>query len=206
MTRILMLLLAGLVATLPTAVRAEDPAPPKPTVRVFQDLIAAVADSLFAAPGVSGNTSVRIALEPAAHAWYLETAVHAAARAHGLAPRETSAVRYDARVGVEHIGVTYEDARRTWMFGGQIMDRAVRLAGTVKLVDRETGTILVSRTFVTMERDTVSVVGCESLESPGIPATHAVAPPAGAFSSLVEPLVLIGSVAVAVYLLFSVRN
>ena len=206
MTRILMLLLAVLAALLPATVRAEDPPPPQPTVRIFQEMIGAVADSLFLAPGLARPATVRITIEPATHAWYLETSVHASAQAHELTPTEAAAARYEARIGVEQIGTVYEDARRTWVFGEQIMDRTVRLAGTLKLVEKGTGAILISRPFDSLVRDTVAVVGCESLESPGIPPTHAVAPVSGAFSSLVEPVVLIGSVAVAVYLLFSVRN
>lgn len=205
MTRIFVLLLIGIVALLPATSRAEDP-PPMPTVRVFQELISAVADSLFAMVPPAGNATVRASVQPSAHAWYLETAVLAAARARGLAPSEGAATHYDARIGVEQIGVTYEDARRTWMFGEQIMDRTVSVAGSIKLVEQGSGAILASRPFAASVRDTIAVVGCESLESPGIPATHGILPAPGAFSSLVEPLVLVGSVAVAVYLLFSVRN
>jgi hypothetical protein len=206
MKRILMLLLAGVAAVVPATVRADDPPAPKPTVRVLQEMMTAVADSVFAVPAPPGNATVRSAVQPAVHAWYLEHAVHASARAHGLVPSEAAAAQYDVRFGIEQIGVTYEDARRTWLFGEQVMDRTVRLAGTVKLVEEGTGAILVSHPFTSTLRDTVPVVGFESLESPGIPATHGVAPPSGMFSSLVEPVVLIGSVAVAVYLLFSVRN
>ena len=206
MKRILMLLLAGVAAVVPATLRADDPPAPKPTVRVFQELMSAVADSLFTVPATPGNATVRSVVQPAAHAWYLEHVIHSSARAHGLVPSEDTAAQCDARFGIEQIGVTYEDARRTWIFGEQVMDRTVRLAGTVKFVEVGTGAILVSRPFTSSVRDTVPVVGFESLESPGIPSTHGVPPPSGMFSSLVEPIVLIGSVAVAVYLLFSVRN
>ena len=206
MPHILMLLLTVLAAMLPATVRADEPLPPRPTVRIFQEMIAAVADSVFLAPAVSRPATVRIAIEPATHAWYLETAVLASARAHDLTPAEGSATQYEARIGVDQIGTVYGDVRRTWMFGEQIMDRTIRVAGTLKMVEKGTGAILLSRPFDAVARDTVAVVGCEALESPGIPATHAIAPASGAFSSLIEPIVLIGSVAVAVYLLFSVRN
>jgi len=44
------------------------------------------------------------------------------------------------------------------------------------------------------------------LETPGIPATRGALPSPGVFSSLVEPVVLVGSIAVAIVLLFSVRS
>jgi hypothetical protein len=46
----------------------------------------------------------------------------------------------------------------------------------------------------------------ESLENSGIPATHGVIPKEGLFSTFLEPLVAIGAMAVAVYLLFHVRS
>jgi hypothetical protein len=206
MKRILVLLLAGLVFTMPAKVRADDPAPARPTLHILQDLLAAVADTVFTAPAAAPNSTVRYVIQPPAHAWYLEQSLHTSARAHGLVPVESPGGQYDVRFGIEQIGVSYEDVRRTWIFGEQVMDRTVRLAGTVKFVEQGTGAILFSRPFATTFRDTISVVGAETLESPGIPATHGVAPASGLFSSLVEPIVLVGSVAVAVYLLFSVRN
>jgi hypothetical protein len=206
MKRIFVLLLTGVVAVMPAPARADDPAPPRQTLHILQDMMSAVADTVFAVPAATQNASVRTTIQPPAHAWFLEQSVHTSARAHGLVPAESAAPQYDVRFGIEQIGVIYEDTRRTWIFGEQVMDRTVRLAGTVKLVEQETGTILLSRPFTTAVRDTVPVVGIEALESPGIPATHGVAPASGLFSSLVEPIVLVGSVAVAVYLLFSVRN
>jgi hypothetical protein len=127
-------------------------------------------------------------------------------RSRGLIPSESADVRIDAQFGIEQMSVTYENARRTWLFGEQIVDRCVTLNSSVKLVEQGTGAIPLARSFSVTLRDTVPVVSLESLETPGIPATHAIAPASGFFPSFVEPFVLIGSVAVAVYLLFSVRS
>ena len=206
MKRILVLLFAGVVALLPAPVHAEDTPGPKPTLRILQELMAGIADTAFTVTGAPQAATVRCSIQPPAQAWYLEQSLHASALARGLVPTEATDARYDVRFGIEQIGVTYTNARRTWVFGEQVMDRAVQIAGTVKIVDQGSGAILASQPFVSAVRDTVPVVGIEYLESPGIPATHSVPPSAGLFSSLIEPVVLIGSVAVAVYLLFSVRN
>jgi hypothetical protein len=54
--------------------------------------------------------------------------------------------------------------------------------------------------------DVVEVSLIESLENPSVPQTHGVFPPEGFFAGWAEPLVLLGAVAVAVYLLFTVRS
>jgi hypothetical protein len=203
---IIMILMAGVVVTLPTPVRADDPHPFRPNLRLFQEEMRSVADSVFAAVSFPPDSTVRTTIHPTVHAWYLEQQVIDAARSRGLTPSEAPDARIDAQFGIEEMTVTYENARRTWLFGEQIVDRRVTLNGSVKLVEQGTGSIPVARTFSVTLRDTVPVVSLESLETPGIPATHAIAPASGFFPSFVEPFVLIGSVAVAVYLLFSVRS
>lgn len=206
MKRLLVLLFAGVVSVMPTPVRADDAPAPRQTLRVLQDLMAGVADSALAIPGAPVDATVRLSIQPALHAWYLDRSVSDAARTRGLVPTESLDARYDIRFGIEQIGVTYANVHRTWVFGEQVMDRNVHIAGTVRIVEKASGTILADRAFHSTTRDTIAVVGAEELETPGIAATHGVFPSSGLFSSLVEPLVLIGSVAVAVYLLFSVRN
>jgi hypothetical protein len=206
MKRIIMILMAGVAVCLPTPVRADDPHPFRPTLRLFQEEMRSIADSVFAAVTSTGDSTVRTTIHPAVHAWYLEQQVIDAVRSRGLIPSESADVRIDAQFGIEQMSVTYENARRTWLFGEQIVDRCVTLNSSVKLVEQGTGAIPLARSFSVTLRDTVPVVSLESLETPGIPATHAIAPASGFFPSFVEPFVLIGSVAVAVYLLFSVRS
>lgn len=206
MKRIIMILMAGVVGCFPTLVRADDPHPVRPNLRIFQEQFRSIADSVFAFIPSATDSTVCPTIRPPVHAWYLEQQVIDAARSRGLTPSASADARLDAEFGVEQISVAYENARRTWLFGEQIVDRCISLSGSVRLVERGTGEILVARSFAFATRDTVPVVSLESLESPGIPATHAVAPASGFFPSFVEPFVLIGSVAVAVYLLFSVRS
>jgi len=55
-------------------------------------------------------------------------------------------------------------------------------------------------------RDTIQVSQVPLLEDPNVPVTQGTLPAEGFFSSLAEPLIMIGAVAVAVYLLFTVRS
>ena len=75
-----------------------------------------------------------------------------------------------------------------------------------KLVDDRSGVITLNREFREELHDTIRVSAIPSLEDPGVPLTQGALPPEGFFSSLVEPLVMLGAVAVAVYLLFTVRS
>ena len=174
MKRIIVILMAGVVSCLPTPVRADDPHPLRPNLRIFQEQMRMVADSVFAAIPSPPDTTCRYTVHPAVACMVPRATRHSMLHAPtdsmpvGVCQRTTGrAVRHRTV-----IGRTYENARRTWFFGEQIVDRCVALAGSVKVVEQGTGTILVARSFTSSVRDTVPVVSLESLETPGIPATH----------------------------------
>ena len=206
MKRIIVILIAGVVGALPAPVHADDPHQLRPNLRVFQEEMRLLADSVFASVRSAPDTTCRFTVQPALHAWYLDQPVIDAVRSRGLTPLGSASAHLDATFGVERLAVSYENPRRTWVFGEQIVDRVISMAGSVKVVEQTTGAVLVARSFTSSVRDTVPVVSLESLETPGIPATHGLAPGSGVFPALIEPLVIIGSVAVAIYLLFSVRS
>jgi hypothetical protein len=54
--------------------------------------------------------------------------------------------------------------------------------------------------------DTVDASDLDRIEQPGLPVTRADVPPSGFFDTLAEPLIAISAVAVAVYLLFTIRS
>jgi len=95
--------------------------------------------------------------------------------------------------------VTLEDVRHDGFLGPSIVDRIVQLSGTAK---GEGGYFEFSRAL----RDTVRLSSIERLASPALPFTRMTPPSRGFFDNLIEPLVVLGSVGVAVYLLFAVRS
>ncbi|MBP1656968.1 MAG: hypothetical protein H6Q31_1569 [Bacteroidetes bacterium] len=184
---------------------AEESASSRPTLHIMQDMMTSAADSLFALIPSSGLTVQTTLLPPATH-WYLEQPALDALRKRDLVPSQSPDADYLAEFGVTRGGVLYENLRRTWFLGSQIVDRSVHLTVWMKLVERKTGTVLAARESMRSFTDTVDVADVETLETPGIPATRGALPPAGLFGSLVEPVVLVGSIAVAIVLLFSVRS
>jgi hypothetical protein len=75
-----------------------------------------------------------------------------------------------------------------------------------KLVDKQTGILMVNKEFREVMVDTVRMAEIPTLEDPNVPQTQGTRPSEGFFSSLAEPLIMLGAVAVAVYLLFTVRS
>jgi hypothetical protein len=102
--------------------------------------------------------------------------------------------------------VSYDDVRRDGFFGEKVVSRTVQVAFSVKVVDRRAGTHLLVQDFSEEATDTIGLSQIQEVENPNISVTRGTLPAEGFFTSLVEPLVVLGSIAVAVYLLFHVRS
>jgi hypothetical protein len=115
---------------------------------------------------------------------------------------DSSGLRFELAITEAH--VLLEDPRRDGFLGSRIADRVVVLGGTAKMVGEGAGSAYceLSRS----SRDTVRLSGVEGLESPALSFTKATMPRQGFFDNLIEPLVVLGAVGVAVYLLFAVRS
>jgi hypothetical protein len=198
-------ILLGALAASPVV--AQDGRRPVPTtIGVSQVLADTIARRAFAQLPPSDSSSVAVTLLPAGEAWFLEEAVLKAARASGYVPEYSAATRYAAEFGITDLHVELVNPRRPGLFSGRLVDRTVALTLWGKIVDRTTGQLVIGETWHEQRTDTVLVDELERLETPGVPGTRGVLPPEGLFSSFLEPLILLGAVGVAVYLLFTSRS
>lgn len=183
----------------------DEPASRVPTnLEIFQKLSRRVGDSI--AVFVNRGDSVRVTLRPLESAWYVEGVVRQAFTEGGRFPTQSLSARSEVELGLVRAHVEYANVRRPGLFGTKIIDRTLSVEFVVKVVDSRSGEIVVNRTFVQSATDVVDASDVEKLENAGIPATRGTLPREGFFSTLVEPLVAIGAIAVAVYLLFHVRS
>ncbi len=86
------------------------------------------------------------------------------------------------------------------------MDRIVTVALHVRTVNQAAGGIVLSREFRKESSDVVYLSEIDEVENPAIPLTHGKIPVEGLFSTLAEPLIVVGAIAMALFLLFSVRS
>lgn len=204
--RMLCCVAVAMVALGANGIAGDEPAAPRQTLVVFQDLMRRVADSLFASLPASPSPATRFSLLPISTYWFLEQPVHEALRLRSGVPSTSPDADFIAEFGVTRSLVTFENLRRSWFLGAQTVDRVVELTVWTKLLDRSSGEILVARESAALFKDTVWVSDVDALETPGVPATKGAMPSPGLFSSLIEPVVLVGTIAVAIILLFTVRS
>lgn len=152
------------------------------------------------------SSSVAVTMLPKESGWYIEGAFLAELAKRGLHTAPAGSARYAAEIGLSDARVEYSDIRRESFLGPKTLKRRVYLQLSAKVTVQPAGTLVLAKEFQEESPDTIRLSDIERVESPHLPVTRGKIPGEGFFSNFAEPLVLIGAIAVAVYLLFSVRS
>jgi hypothetical protein len=136
--------------------------------------------------------------------WPLEQDFVGAIAPAGKPDTGSAALPVKVELGILEPRVLFEEPRRDGIFGPKIIDRVVRLSVRAKIEVPARPALF--QEFTREARDTVLLSELERLETPGLLMTKGTAPSQGFFGDLLEPLILLGSLGVAVYLLFAVRS
>ncbi|MGA9116622.1 MAG: hypothetical protein WB626_07600 [Bacteroidota bacterium] len=176
----------------------EEPPPggPPTNLEVIAALAREAGDSVRMMLGGWGARSVGLRVLPEADSWMVASAFWTGLEA-GAGPGNDSSDLL-AEFAVRALPVAYG--------GGDPMERRVELAAGVMVRERVSGRTLLLRDFHLVRRDTVGVRELEGIENAAVPASRGRRPEEGLLSGFVEPLLLMGAIGVAVFLLFRVRS
>jgi hypothetical protein len=203
--RCLAVIVAGISVT--PGLLAQDPAPAVPTnMRVYQSLAASLGDSLALLVVSADSPRVAVTVAPADVAWFLQDPVEKPFRLRHCVISTVDSARFAAEFGAVELHVQYSNLRRNGIFGSRVLDRSVVLLARMRLVDRVGGTVLMSGERKGGYTDTIGLSQVEGVEHAAVPCTHGTIPAEDFFSGIAEPLVIVGAVAVAIFLLFTVRS
>ena len=154
----------------------------------------------------SDSSRVVIQIFPKESGWYVERGVLRGFTAGGLQPVASGNAAYVAEFGISKLHVRYENVRREGIFGPKLIDRKVYVGMSVKVTDQHSGAVLISNTMEDEIGDSIQMSDVASVESAHLPVTMGALPREGFFSNVAEPLIALGSIALAVFLLFHVRS
>jgi len=204
--RSLVPLLAVLLLAAASPCAAQEDVSVTTNLRAYQLLATRIGDSLSAQIREADSVRVLLTVKPDATSWLVQGGI-----AQGLQKRGHSVVvampaAFQAELGILELHVAYGNVRAEGLFTGKVADRDVLVNTNARLVDQRSGVVVLNREFRETLRDTIRVSDVPMLEDPNVPVTQGTPPGEGFFSSLVEPLIMLGAVAVAVYLLFTVRS
>jgi hypothetical protein len=188
-------------------VLADDGQPAAKNLSIIQSLAEKAAEEvgLSFPPRDTGFVLLRIA--PHEYGWTLElgiTRVFDRQNYRVVSAAESAQVVVD--IGIDDAGVVYRNPRRDGFLGSRIVDRTVRLTLLAKVTDAERESVLLLREISRQDTDVVRLDEIDQLQTPGIPMTRGEPPPQGVFDTWLEPLVLLGAIAVGIYLLFTMRS
>lgn len=184
----------------------ENEEPPVSNLDLIRALALRVGEEVGAAIHGTDSLSVGVTVFPRESAWYVESAVLQGLEGYPLKVTSGGADSLRAEFGIGGMGVVYTDIRRDGLFGTKLVDRKIDLLLSVKVVDVRSGVILLAREYARDTSDTIRLDQVAEVESPLLPVTRGKVPAEGLFADAVEPAVMLGAIAVAVYLLFSVRH
>lgn len=98
--------------------------------------------------------------------------------------------------------VSYGDIFRNGLFGSYFLPRKIKISGNYSIKNNS----FIYKEFHYNFLDTVKVDSIKVLENSSYLFTQGDVPPEPFFSSLFEPLIAIGTAAIAVYLFFTIRS
>ena len=178
---------------------------PPTTLSVYQSLSAEALGEAFTGLQAPESLKVAVTVEPVGAYWFVEGALMRELRQRGL-QLVPAGERWTLTCAVKEAQVRYTDVRRDGLLGSRVVNRTVSLALWLRVSDRDQAQYLVDRELQLQRTDTIDVSDVSRVEHPEVAATRGVVPSEGFFSSWLEPLIMVGAVGVAIFLLFTTRS
>lgn len=172
-------------------------------VRMLSEKIGAVAGRMLAGPD---STTVKLSVYPRELAWYIDGGLTKGLSQQGCQVVASETARHSAEFGLIDIDIEYSNIGSHGLLGPRVVNRRITETLSAKLIDQRSGVVISSRDMREEASDSIELSQIDRVESPYLPLLRGALPPEGFFSNFAEPLILLGSVAVAIFLLFKVRS
>lgn len=150
--------------------------------------------------------NVDLSVFPKETAWYVESSVGEGLQSMGFVVRQDTAAPLAVAFSLNNARIEYSNVRKDGLFGSKLVDRKIEIELTGKFTDRKSGSVVWDSGREQSVVDTIELSELSRVENPTIAITRGTLPREGFFSNLAEPLILLGAIAVAVFLLFNVRS
>ena len=179
-------------------------------VEQLQRIVRTTVEKVVQAAGFQPGVRLRIRSMQDENSWLVDQSIQEVLISHGITVIMDN---HGDSAGVEgyldiipvHLGVRYLPAFRDGLFGTAYAPRIVEGKFATSVVWKN-GTVHSATTYTEAVTDTIAVSVLASIEHPTYRAARGEPPASGFLDSLLEPIVIIGTLAVAVYLLFTVRS
>ncbi|MEW6702218.1 MAG: hypothetical protein AB1298_05820 [Bacteroidota bacterium] len=101
-------------------------------------------------------------------------------------------------------GIEYKNSFSSGLFGGTVLERKAMFAGSYLIV--KSNNMIQPFEYAAAKTDTIKLEEISALENQTLPFTQAKIPAQPLLTSLLEPIIVVGTLIVTVILLFTVRG
>jgi hypothetical protein len=184
--------------------------PPPTNVEQLQKIVKTTVEHVVQSAGLQPGMRIRVRSMNDENSWLVDQSIQDVLYAHGIKVVMGGSVDSSTTEGKIDffpvaLGVRYSPAFRDGIFGKVFAPRIVEGKFSTSVVWNN-GTVHYAQTYTEAITDTIVVSDIASIEHPTYRAARGESPASGVFDSLIEPFVIICTLAVAVYLLFTVRS
>jgi hypothetical protein len=176
---------------------------PATNLDLLRDMMGDVAASVKTQLALAPDEHIAVTVSPAEVAWALDERV-VTTFAPAVPASESTAVH--ALFGVRDVQIRYDDVSREGLFGSKTAHRSVRMTVAVRVTRGSSGERLLNTDLLREHSDRILLAEIPSVEHPTLTIARGSLEPEGMFQGVAEPLILIGAIGVAVFLLFHVRS
>ncbi len=208
LVELIFLFLTVQTLTVGKAVAQDDPLPRK-NLEIIQAQIGALASEVVERSKLGKDRHVYVRILTSENSWVVQNSVLEALKRLSydlfVASFDQKIPGATVEVSLVEATVIYGPAFRESLFGRQRSQRTIKttLSASVRSPAEE---VLFAGNLSRVYSDTVYTGNLDELESPGIQYTHGEPPREGFFDNILEPAILLGATAVAIYLFFTVRS
>ncbi len=154
----------------------------------------------------AGFDTVSLSVVPPDPGWLIEGAIVEGLQSGSISVVAGVDTTDNLTISIQNLDVEYSNLRGSGIFGGTQVDRRVHIQLGIIARPARSGGALFTRTYEEQMADTIMTSDIPSVENSALPVTVGRIPERGFFSNLAEPFIVIGALAVGVYLLFAVRS
>ena len=176
----------------------------------MQNLIEQMTEEIINGSHILQGESIAVKLKASDDGWIAESAVNSVLKSLGYQvffQNDTMSQRkFLFDVMTAHYHVQYDEMFRDGLLGVKKVKRTISTELSAQTFNTRTNEVLFSGSLSKQAADTVAVDDIQTIELPSVKSTHGELPAESFLDRIVEPFVIIGVTAVAIYLFFHVRS
>jgi hypothetical protein len=183
---------------------------PETNLQIIQNILGNLAETILTEASLPSEATIGLKVRKTTESWITEQALSDRIISHRyniIYTRDSdTAAPYIFTVGDAEARVKYSNPHRLNLFGRKRVERSVTVFFQSQIYESQTGKIRSGKMQTSEYRDTVYTDDISFLENADIPMTKAELPDESFIDRFIEPIIIVGTAGIAVFLFFHIRS